>query len=181
MVMRTPAAVLGVLGAVALVLVQFFAWGGISTEGGSAFGFDFPGTSVDAYTWKMKAEAGGNTEKESWYSSDLEAEDDDEDSDEHNANLLKIRIAIPLLMAGLVLAAVGGLLGFLARGPYGILLLVGGILAAIGTVLFALGVDGFFDSDQDWGPSFYLAIVACAVTLVGGVLGLVGGRRGAAT
>lgn len=154
----------------ALVVVQFLPWGGVSESG-----FD-----MDAYTWKMEmsGEFGGFdfSNKENWYTGEF----DDDGMDVDDSDLTKIRIAIPLIGAGLLLAAVGGLLAFLARGPVPLLLLIGGILTAVGTVLFALAVDSIFDSDQDWGASFYLAIVASALALVGGIVGLAGGGRGSA-
>lgn len=167
--MRTTAGVLGALAAVALVLVQFMPWGGVA---GSAFGTTF---KADAYTWHMEASGsspfGSGSDKTNWYDDEV---DDDEDT---AGDVTNIRIAIPLILAGLLAVALGGILAFVTRGgAAGAVLLVGGILAAIGTTLFALGVDGLFDSDQDWAASFYLAIAASALGLVAGVLGLAGGR-----
>lgn len=171
---RMLVAVLGVLAAVALVVVQFLPWGG--TED---FGF-----RMDAYTWKaeMSGEFGGFdfSNKENWYTGDFEGEGD-EGMEIDDSDLLKVRIAIPLLSAGLLLAAVAGLLAFMSRGPAALLLLIGGILAAAGTVLFALAVDHMFDSDQDWGAAFYIAIAASAMALIGGIVGLAGGNRGASS
>ena len=166
---RTLVAVLGVLSAIALIVVQFLPWGGV----------DQMGFNMDAYTWKMElaGEFGGFdfSDQESWYSDEIDNQDEGDQAAD-DADIMKIRFAIPLLGAGLLLAAVAALLGFLSRGPAALLLLIGGILAAIGTVLFALAVDSIFDSDQDWGASFYLSIAAAAMALVGGIVGLAGGR-----
>lgn len=162
---RTTASTLGIIGAVCLVLVQFMSWGGVS---GSFFGATY---DVDAYTWHMEASGdssfGSGSDKTNWYA------DDDERDEEADGEVAQIRLAIPLLLVGLVLAALGGILGFSHRGgPIGFLLLIGGILAAVGTIMFALAVDSLFDSDQDWGASFYLALLASTLILVGGVLAL---------
>lgn len=153
------------MAAVAFILVQFMPWGGVS---GSVFGATFSG---DAYTWHMEASGSGfgasGSDKTSWY--DDEADDDAEDT-EHIAN---IRIAIPLLLGALVLLAVGALLAFVTRGAAaGALMLVGAVAGTIGTILFAIAVDGLFDSDQDWGAAFFLAIGGSALGLASGVLGL---------
>ena len=167
---RMLVAVLGVLSAIALVVVQFTPWGGI----------DQGGFEVNAYTWKLEMSAEGFfgsgefSDKQGWYSDEVE---ENEESDADHSDLTKIRIAIPLLGAGLLLAAVGALLAFLGRGPSPLLLLVGGVLTAVATVLFGLALDSMFDSDQDWGASFYLAIAASAMALVGGIVGMVGGTR----
>ena len=177
--LRTAAAIVGILGALCLALVQFLPWGGVEESGG---GFTVSGK---AYTWRMESSGSGSfggfgefseSDSTNWYSD--EAHDGDDDQDAH---VLKVRIAIPLLLAGLLLGALGGLLGFVSRGAAaGILLLVGGVLAAAGTILFAMAVDGLFDSEQDWGASFYLAIAASALGLVAGVLALAPGARSAA-
>lgn len=170
--LRTTAGVLGVLAAVALVLVQFLPWGGVSASFG---GF---GGSSEAYTWHLEASgtAFGQTssDRASWYSDDVE----DDDSDEE---VRQVRIAIPLLLGGLALAALGGILALATRsGAASILLMLGGILAAIATLLFSLALDSLFESEQEWAASFYLAIAGSALALVGGVLGLVAGNRGSA-
>lgn len=174
---RILVAILGVLSAIALVFVQFLPWGGVSQ---SLFGASF---DVDAYTWRMQASGegfGGDFEdSENWYTGDFDEDDEEDGSSADDADLMKIRIAIPLLSAGLLLAAVAAILGFMARGPGALLLLIGGIVVAVGTALFALAVDSIFESDHDWGASFYLAIAASAMALIGGIVGLVGGGRGA--
>lgn len=172
---RTTVAILGTLAAVCLVLVQFLPWGGTSD---SFFGAS---AEVEAYTWKMEVSGEGFgsdfSDKENWYSGEFD--DAEEDEEEFDTYLLQIRIAIPFLMAGLVLCAVGAIVGFMGRGPSALLVLLGGIAATVATVLFAIAVDGMFDSDQDWGASFYLAIAACALAIIGGIVGLAGGRHGA--
>lgn len=172
---RTLVAVLATLAALALVLVQFLPWGGVS---GSVFGASFSG---DANTWTMETSGSGFgsdfSDKENWYTGDFE--DAEEDDEEFRTYLMQVRIAIPFVIAGLLLSAVAAILAFMARGPSALLLLVGGIAATAGTILFAIAVDGMFDSDQDWGPSFYLGIVASALALIGGIVGLAGRKASA--
>ena len=165
---------LGVIGVICLVLVQFLPWGGISE-----FGFE-----GNAYTWEMEFRGEGAffgeeefSESESWYSEEIE---DGEGESAPDEDVTKIRIAIPLLLAGLLLIALGAVLGFTLRGrAAGVLLLLGGVVAAVGVVLFAVAVDSIFESDQDWGAAFYLAIAGSALGLLGGVLGLVPGAKSA--
>jgi hypothetical protein len=172
---KLTAGVLGILGATCLLLVQFLSWGGVSQEGGQVFGFSFPDSEVEAHTWHMEARAGNNEHKESWYSDEME--DDGEDQE----GLSEIRIAIPFLLGGLIVTALGAVLALAARGGAGsIVLLVGGLVAAAGTTLFILGVDQMFDSAQDWSSAYYLAIAGCVLAVLGGVLGLVGQNRRAA-
>ena len=59
-------------------------------------------------------------------------------------------------------------------GPLGPGLAVGAAaLATTGTVLLCVGTNQFFeDADYHWGPSFYLAIVACVGLLAAAVVAL---------
>lgn len=173
--LKMTSGALGILGAVCLLLVQFLSWGGVAQEGGSAFGFSFPDSEVDAHTWNLKARSGGDEHSESWYSDDLE------DDDEETAGLTQVRIAVPFLLGGLIVAGLGAVLALAARGGAGaMVLLSGGILAAIGTTMFIIGIGQMFDGEQDWAASYYLAIVGCVLAVLGGVLGIVGQNRRAA-
>lgn len=156
-----------VAGAVCLLLVQFLPWGGIETEGGSAFGFSFPGAEVTSYTWRLEA----NGEKADWYDDDLDGSD----------GVGTLRTAIPFLLAGLAVTAVGILLSF-GRGVAGtVVTLAGGVIAIVGLVLFATGTNTFYDDQQDWAASFYLAIAGVSLACIGGVLGLVSANRASGT
>lgn len=157
--LKLAAALTTAVGALCLVLVQFVPWGGIETSGGSVFGFTFPGAQVDSYTWHVDA----NGESEGWYSGDLD------DSD----GVGQIRIAIPFLLAGLVVTTLGAILGFTSRGPGGIVMLFGGVIALTGLVLFAMGTDGFYDGEHDWAAAFYLAIAGVTLAILGGTLTVV--------
>lgn len=157
--LKIAGALLAAVGALCLLLVQFLPWGGIEVEGGSAFGFSFPGADVDSYTWELQA----NSEDEGWYSDDLDGEE----------GVGQIRTAIPFLLAGLVVTAIGAIVAFVRSGPGGIVVVVGSLLALTGLMLFAMGTDAFYDSEQEWGAAFYLAIVGTALALIGGVLTLV--------
>lgn len=163
--LKLASALLAAVGALCLVLVQFLPWGGVQTEGFSGFGFDFPGAEVDSYTWQVDA----NGQNEGWYSGDM----DDADG------VGMIRTAIPFLLAGLVVTTLGAVVAFARANTGGIVSLVGGILALTGLVLFAMGTDTFYDSNQDWAASFYLAIAGTALALVGGVLGILSSNASA--
>lgn len=153
-------------GAICLVLVQFISWGGIETEGGEVFGFSFPGAEIDSYTWHIDA----NGETEGWYSNDFD------DSD----GIGQIRTAVPFLLTGLVVGTIGAILAFgrTTAGP--ILILVGALVSLTGLVLFATGTQALYDGEHEWAAAFFLAIAGTALTLVGGVLGLMAGNTSAA-
>jgi len=170
--LKMTSGALGIAGALCLLLVQFLSWGGVSQEGGSAFGFSFPDSEVEAHTWSMQARSGSDEHSESWYSDDME--DDEGDT----PGLAQVRIGAPLLLGGLIVAGLGAVLALAARGGAGaMVLLAGGILAALGTTMFILGVGEMFDGEQDWAASYYLAILGCVLAVLGGVLGLVGQNR----
>jgi hypothetical protein len=167
--LRNVSAVFASVAVVALVLVQFIPWGGFETQGGSMFGFSFPGAEADANMWSMKVSSGGNSDSTSWYDSDA----DDTDG------IGQIRAGIPILLVGLVLALAGALATFGTRGGLGpILTMSASIVLAIGIILFAVGLQKAFDgSSFSWGPSFYFAITAASLLLVGGILGLMSGNQ----
>lgn len=156
--LKLAAALVAVAGAICLLLVQFVPWGGIQTSGGQVFGFTFSGADIDSYTWQLQA----NGNDEGWYSSDF----DDEDG------IGQIRAAIPILLVGLVVTALGAALSFARTGPGGIVTLVGGIVAAVGLVLFATGTDAFYDGNHDWAAAFYLAIIGTTLALASGIMTL---------
>lgn len=159
--LKLAAALTAAVGALCLVMVQFLPWASVS---GSALGATFEQTS---YTWKTDAEGsfggfGSGSESHGWY--DSEADDAD--------GIGQIRTAIPFLLAGLVVTAIGAVLGFGRTGPGGVVMLVGGLVSLAGLVLFAMGTDTLYDGDQDWGASYYLAIAGTALAILGGVLAL---------
>lgn len=157
--LKLAAALTAAVGALCLLLVQFLPWASLSFSG---FGAE---SEVEVSTWKATSSGsfGGFSGDEShgWYSEDA----DDADG------VGQIRTAIPFLLAGLVVTAIGAVLGF-GRGPGAVVMLVGGLVALVGLVLFAMGTDAFYDSEQDWGASFYLAIAGTTLAILGGVLGL---------
>lgn len=165
--LKLASALSAAVGALCLLLVQFLPWAGVETEGFSGFGFDFPGAKVDSYTWQMDA----NGQNEGWYNEDFD------DSD----GIGMIRTAIPFLLAGLVVTAIGAVVCFLRASTGGLVTLIGGVVALVGLVLFAMGTDSFYDSNQDWGASFYLAIAGTVLGLLGGVLGLLSGNASSRT
>lgn len=165
--MRTVAAALAALSLVMLIAVQFVPWATATT---SAFGFTAKATVT---TWEAEMDASGfgsdGSDSHGWYS------DDADDAD----GIDQIRMAIPFILGALVLALVATLLGFLMAGAGGpIVTLIAALAAIAGTVMFAMGVDSFFgDTNYDWAASFYLAIAASTMLLVGGIVGLVGGNQ----
>src|SRR5689334_3948515 len=126
---RTVAAVLGLLSALALILVMFMPWGGVESSG---FGANVQAT-VSTWNYEQKGSFGGfeGKEKASWFSD--EVEDDDEANVDH-ADVVKARIGIPCLLLGLLLVALSCLLAFMGKGPAPLLMLLGGLFVAAGTV-----------------------------------------------
>src|SRR5690242_1157002 len=92
----------------ALLSLQFLSWANVHLEGGSTpsqsyFGVTVPGSSwpdstTKATTWNVEWHAGRTHSDEGWYSNDLEDDGDDAD----NTGLTMVRVAVPLLLTGLV-------------------------------------------------------------------------------
>lgn len=169
--LRLTGGVLALVALVCLVLVQFLPWGTQSQSSGGAR------AEVTAYTWESEMTASflgtSSSESHGWYSSEWDDADDDQKS-----AVTQIRIAIPILLAGLVLTAAGGLLFFLAGGGAGAIVTTIASLATVAaTWLFAASLDDLFEGNQEWGASFYLAIVGSGLALLGGILGLVAGNQ----
>lgn len=176
--MRLTSAILCGAAFLALLALQFLPWAnvrseGSTMEGGTYFGFTAPDVTIPAMevrlsTWDLETRSGGREHDLGWYSDDLEDDDGDD------TGLTLIRVAIPLLLAGLAAVLVGGLLTLLMRGIAGpVVALVGGVVATVGTILFANGVDEVFEgADYSWLAGLYVAILACALAVAGGVLGL---------
>lgn len=170
--LKTTAAALAGLAVLAMIVVQFAPWASFESSGSSpGFNFGFgstPGFSftmtVVSHTWNAKTTVNGQSDTTSWYDGDMD------DSD----GIGMIRAAIPILLVGAVVTLVGALVGMARGGSLGsVIALSGGVLLAIGTTLFAVGTGQFYDdADYSWTASFYLAIVACACAVIGGILGL---------
>ena len=172
---KTTSAALSGLAVLALVAVQFMPWAHYDTDGGSAFGFSFPDTSIVTSTWKVKVESGGSATDEGWYS------DDAKDYSPGDSNLMLIRIAVPLVLVALIGSALACLLSLNSRsGP--VIAVVTAVFAIAGTVLMIMGLEDFYgDAAQAWGPSYYAAMLACIGLVAGGVLGLTSGRSAGAS
>lgn len=178
--LKTTSAALAGVAVLAMIVVQFAPWAEFETSGssggGSFGGFDFPGFDFDmtltSFTWGAESTVNGQSEHTSWYDGDMD------DSDGIGA----LRTAIPVLLVGSIVVLVGALLAAARPGSAGpVLTLAGGVLLAIGTTLFAIGTDSFYDTaDYAWGASFYLAIVATALALGGGILALMAGNSSTA-
>jgi hypothetical protein len=165
-----------------LLVLQVLPWAHVKVEpttvpGFAAYGFSSPPTTVGggtgtATTWNMKWTSGnGASRDEGWYSSDMT----DGNGGDHN-DVYLIRTAIPLLLAGAALGLAGALVTLLSRGILGpVLGLAAALLVVVGTVVFANGADEFFEGiHYTWLAGFYVAVAACALSLAGGVVGLVG-------
>lgn len=169
--LRLTAGILALLATVCMILVQFLPWASQSMDGFGA------SSKTSAYTWEAQSKGSAfgfsGSDSTGWYSGDW----DDADDEQRNA-VAQLRIAIPLLLVGLIVVAIGALLFFVMGGSSAaIVTTVAALVCIAGTWLFAHGVDRLFSSDQGWAASFYLAIAASALALLGGVLGLVGGNR----
>ena len=178
--LKTTSAALAGVAVLAMIVVQFAPWAEFETSGssggGSFGGFDFPSFDFDmtvtSFTWGAESTVNGQSDHTNWYDSDMD------DSDGVGA----LRAAIPVLLIGSVIVLAGALLAAGRAGSAGgILTLVGGVVLAIGTTLFGIGTDTFYDSaDYSWAASFYLAIVACALAIGGGVVALMAGNASTA-
>ena len=169
---RTACAVLALLAFVALLIVQAnLPW---AEREQSGFGATSTGT---VRTWDFKAEGSAfgvsGSDTRGYY-------DGDWDDEDQNA-VTQLQIGAPALVAGTVLLLVGTILSFTSRGSQGaIITLVGGILAAAGTLLYYLASQDLFDSDATLMVGFYLGLTATILGLAGGVVGLAAGNlRGA--
>lgn len=171
---RTACAVLALLAFVALLIVQGnLPW---ASHEQAAFG----ATSEETVrTWDAKQTdsfgTASGSETKGWY-------DDGWEDQDKNA-VTQLQIGAPALVAGTVLLLFGTILSFTSRGSQGaILTLVGGILAAAGTLLYYLASQDLLDSAATLMVGFYLALTATILGLAGGIVGLVGGNmRGSGT
>ncbi len=170
MTLKTTSAALGAVAVLALVVVQFVPWATYEVSNSFA-GFDFD-ASIEAGTWKVTAESGGGAQDESWFS------DDAKEYSPGESDLTLIRIAIPVLLAGLVTALVGCLLTLTTRGAGAVVTFIAAGLTIAATVLFAVGLEDFYgDAAHKWGVSFFLAIGTCALLLASGVTGVMQNSR----
>jgi len=170
---RTACAVLALLAFVALLIVRGnLPWAEREQSG-------FGATAKETlHTWD--AEESGSafgvsgSDRRGYY-------DGGWDDEDQNA-VTQLQIGAPALVAGTVLLLVGTILSFTSRGSQGaIVTLVGGILAAAGTLLYYLAAQDLLDNDATWLVGFYLALTAAILGLAGGVVGLAAGNmRGAA-
>lgn len=164
---RVACAVLALLAFVALLIVQAnLPW---ATREDSGFGAEAEAT---VRTWDFKATGsfGGfsGSDTRGWYEGDWEDED-------KNA-VTQLQIGAPALVAATVLLLVGTLLAFTSRGSQGaIIALVGGILAAAGTLLYFLASQDLLDNEATWLVGFYLGLTATILGLAAGVVGLAAG------
>ena len=169
---RVACAVLALLAFVALLIVQ----GNLPWAEREQSGFGASSTAT-IRTWDLEASGSAfgfsGSDTRSWY-------DDGWDDEDRNA-VTQLQIAAPALVAGTVLLLVGTILSFTSQGSQGaIITLVGGILAAAGTLLYYLASQDLLDNDATWMVGFYLGLTATILGLAGGVVGLAGGNLRAA-
>lgn len=164
-----------------MLALQVLPWAHVKVEptnvpGYSGFGFSSPSYTVGggtgtATTWNVEWQgSNGADSDEGWYSDDMT------DGNGDHTDVYLIRTAIPILLTGTALGLAAALTTLLSRGALGpVLGLASALLLIVGTVLFANGVDEFFDGvHYTWLAGFYVAIAACALGLAGGVVGLAG-------
>ncbi|MHB1262432.1 MAG: hypothetical protein ACYC2H_12035 [Thermoplasmatota archaeon] len=170
---RVATAVLALLAFVALMIVQAnLPWGNREESG-------FGATSeITVRTWDLKASGSAfgfsGTESRGWYDGGWDGED-------KNA-VMQLQIGAPLLVAAAALLLVGTILAFTGRGSQGaIVTLVGGVLAAGGTLLFFLATQDLLDNEAAWLAGFYLGLGATILGLAGGVVGLATGNMRGST
>lgn len=170
---RTATAVLALLAFVALMIVQAnLPWGNREESG-------FGATSeVTVRTWDLEASGSAfgfsGSDRRGWYDGGW----DDEDK---NA-VMQLQIGAPLLVGAAALLLVGSILAFTGRGaPGAIVTLVGGLLAAGGTLLFFLATQDLLDSEASWLAGFYLGLAGAILGIAGGVVGLAAGNTRGST
>lgn len=163
---RVACAVLALLAFVALLIVQAnLPWADREESG-------FGATSkLTIRTWDAEAEGSAfgfsGSDSRGWY-------DDGWEDEDRNA-VTQLQIAAPLLVAAAVLLLVGTILSF-TNGPGPLVTLVGGVLAAGGTVLYFLAAQDLLDSDATWMAAFYLAVTGTILGVAGGAFGMASGN-----
>ena len=157
---QTATAILGLLAFVALALVQSnLAWA-TDEEGGE---------DRTARTWGETASGGfgffSYSENRGWYDGGWD--------DEDKSAVGQLQVAAPLFLAGAVVLLAGSLLAFRGDTPgASITALVGGILAAAGTLLYFIAIQDLYGSGAALQPGFFLAFTGCLLGVAGGVIGL---------
>lgn len=176
----TSAALAGVA-VLLMIAVQFLPWLTVERSGTNpgfqGFGVNVPSTdyetTTDANTWDVDVTTttnGGNeqTSDKGWYDNDWD------DSD----GIGTMRTGIPMLAAASLVVLVGAVLAMLGSRAGNVVTLVGGVLLVAATVVFAIGLNVFFDDvAYDWSLSFYFAIAACACALGSSVTGFLATQR----
>jgi hypothetical protein len=162
---RLAAAVLALVGAVALLVVQTNVPWAERSSGNE---------QTTARTWGETSSGNGflfsYSGAKGWYDSGW--------SDQDRNAVQQLQIAAPLLLAGLALLLVGSVLAFSGPGSSGAgVALVGGLVAAGATVLYYLAIQDLFDNNASWQGGFTLAIAGCVLGLAGGVVGMATGSR----
>lgn len=162
---KLACAILALVGFVALLVVQTNVPWADSNGGGS---------KETARTWRRTSDSNflgfSSSNSKGWYDSGWN------DSDKNAVN--QLQVAAPLVLAGLLLLLVGAILSFSAPGGGGpIITLVGGLVAAAGTVLYFLAIQDLFNNNQTWQTGFYLAVAGTVLGLAGGVVGMAAGNR----
>jgi xanthosine utilization system XapX-like protein len=165
---RVVCAVLALLGLVAVLIVQAnLPWADREESG-------FGATShATIRTWDLKAEGSAfgfsGSDTKGWY-------DDGWDDEDKNA-VTQLQIAAPLVISSAALFLVGTILSFAMRGPSGpIVTLMGGILAAAGTLLFYLASQDLLDNEATWQAGLWLGVTGAVLGVAGGAFGLASGN-----
>lgn len=157
---QTATAILGLLAFVALALVQSnLAWA-TDQEGGE---------ERTARTWGETSSGGfgffSYSENRGWYDGGWD--------DDAKAAVGQLQVAAPLLLAGTVVLLAGSLLAFRGDSPAAsITTLVGGVLAAAGTLLYFIAIGDLYGGGPAWQAGFFLAFTGCLLGVAGGVIGL---------
>lgn len=159
---RVASAILALLAFVALLIVQFnLPWANREESGGGA------SSEITVRTWEMEATGSffgfSGSESKGWYEGGWE--------DEQKNAVMQMQIASPLLVAAAVLLLVGGILAF-TRGPGALVALIGGVLAAAGTLLAFMASQDLLDSEATWMAGLYLGIIGAVLGVAGGAFGM---------
>ena len=166
---RVVCAVLALLALVAVLIVQAnLPW---AEREESGFGADAAET-VRTWDWNRDTSFGGTvsgSETRGWY-------DDGWDDEDKNA-VTQLQIAAPLVIGSAALFLVGTILCFAVRGPSGpIVSLIGGLLAAAGSLLFYLASQDLLDNEATWQAGLWLGATGAILGVAGGAFGLASGN-----
>lgn len=172
--MRLLPAILGLLAFVALVLPLFnLTWAYVRQAGGGPGGY-YAEHAVDTWQDHMSAGFAGYSggQSKGWFEGDH--------GNGSGAAVAQLRIAAPLLVAAVVLALLGGVVGLVVPSRAGSIVLLAAFACALAaTLLYSIAAQDLLDGQQKWGAGIWWAGAGCVLALAAAVAGLAQGGRAA--